>query len=124
MSDLSQIVPIKNNLLKNVKLDDIKGKIIKRIEALPNYSQYKNDVEFLLLVCNMIEHLVVKKDKIDKKELLLSIYKQTFVNVTPLELQTVEANIEFLLNNKKIKRQSYYKVFLTCVSEWVKKKFL
>ena len=124
MTDLSQIVPVKNHLLKSVKMDDVIGQIRKRVEALPNYSQYKNDVEFLLLVCNMIEHLVVKKDKIDKKSLLLEIYKQVFTGITPAELANVEANIEFLWNNKKIKKQSYYKLFCAGVTEWLKKKFL
>ena len=124
MSDLSQIVPVKNHLLKNVKVNAVIEQIRKRIEGLPNYSQYKNDVEFLLLVCNMIEHLVVKKDKINKKELLLDIYKQVFVGITPAELANIEANIEFLLNNKKIKKQSFYKLFCAGITEWVKRRFL
>jgi hypothetical protein len=124
MTDLSQIVPVKNHLLKNVKLDDVKSQIEKRIKELPNYQQYKNDVEFLLLVANMIEHLIVKKDKIDKKELLVLIYKTVFTGITPVEISNVEANIEFLWNNKKIKKQSYYKLFCAGVKEWFKKKFL
>jgi hypothetical protein len=124
MADLSQIVPVKNHLLKNVKLDEIIGQIRKRVEALPNYAQYKNDVEFLLLCANMIEHLVVKKDKIDKKELLLTIYKQVFVGMSSIELANVEANIEFLHANRRIKKQSFYKLFCAGVSEWIKKKFL
>ena len=124
MTDLSQIVPVKNHLLKNVKMDEVIGQIRKRVEALPNYQQYKNDVEFLLLVCNMIEHLVVKKDRIDKKSLLIEIYKQVFPSVTPAELANVEANVEFLWNNKKIKKQSFYKLFCAGITEWLKKKFL
>jgi hypothetical protein len=124
MTDLSQIIPVKNHLLKNVKIDEVIGQIRKRVEALPNYAQYKNDVEFLLLVCNMLEHLIVKKDKIDKKQLLIEIYKQLFMGITPAELANVEANIEFLWNNKKIKKQSFYKLFCAGVTEWFKKKFL
>lgn len=124
MTDLSQIVPVKNHILKNVKLDEIKTQIEKRIKDLPNYAQYKNDVEFLLLVCNMIEHLIVKKDNINKKELLINIFKSVFTGITPAELANIEANIEFLLNNKKIKKQSYYKLFCAGVKEYFKKKFL
>jgi hypothetical protein len=124
MSDLSHIVPVKNHLLKNVKKDDVIGQIRKRVEALPNYAQYKNDVEFLLLMANMIEHLIVKKDKIDKKELLIEIYKQLFVGITQAELANIEANVEFLWNNKKIKKQSFYKLFCAGLTEWLKKKFL
>jgi hypothetical protein len=124
MTDLSQIIPVKNHLLKNVKIDEVIGQIRKRVEALPNYAQYKNDVEFLLLVCNMLEHLIVKKDKIDKKQLLIEIYKQLFMGITPAELANVETNIEFLWNNKKIKKQSVYKLFCVGIKEYFKKKFL
>lgn len=124
MSDLSAIVPVKNHLLKNVKIDEIKTQIITRIQSFPNYAQYKNDVEFLLLVCNMVEHLIVKKDKIDKKQLLIEIYKQTFTTISADEVKAIDANVEFLWNNKKIKKVSYYKLFKTAIWEWVKKKFL
>lgn len=116
-------IPVKNHLYKDLKLNDVKNKIIDRIKTFPNYEKYKNDVEFLGLVCNMIEHLVIKKDKIDKKNLLLEIYK----NVFPLdenELDNISLNVEYLWNNKKIKKMSYFKVFLCGLSEWIKKKFL
>jgi hypothetical protein len=119
-----EVIPVKNHLLKNLKIDDIKSKIIERIKAFPNYQQYKNDVEFLLLIANMLEHLVIKKDKIDKKELLIEIYKQVFTNIKPEDISAIEQNIEFLWNNKKIKKVSYYRLFKTAITEWIKRKFL
>lgn len=124
MSTLDLVVPVKNHLLKNLKVDEIKREIIERIQKFPNYNAYKNDVEFLLLVCNMIEHLVFKKDKIDKKQLLTEIYKQVFNNLSVDEQKALEQNIEFLWNNKKIKKVSYYKLFKTGLIEWCKKRFL
>lgn len=124
MTSLDLVVPVKNHLLKNLKVDEVKREIIERIQKFPNYNAYKNDVEFLLLVCNMIEHLIIKKDKIDKKQLLIEIYKQVFNNVTLDDVKALEQNIEFLHANKKIKKVSYYKLFKTGLLEWCKKRFL
>lgn len=124
MSDLTEIIPAKNHLFKSLRVNEIKDAVIKRIQSFPNYQQYKNDVEFLLLVCNMLEHLVNKGEKINKKETLIEIYKQTFAALTPDEQKAIEQNVEFLWNNKKIKKVSYYKLFKTAIWEWVKKKFL
>lgn len=124
MSDLTEIIPAKNHLFKSLRVNEIKEAVIKRIQSFPNYQQYKNDVEFLLLVCNMLEHLVNKGEKINKKETLVEIYKQTFASLSVDEQKAIEQNVEFLWNNKKIKKVSYYKLFKTAIWEWVKKKFL
>lgn len=124
MSDLTEIIPAKNHLFKSLRVNEIKEAVIKRIQSFPNYQQYKNDVEFLLLVCNMLEHLVNKGEKINKKETLVEIYKQTFSSLSADEQKAIEQNVEFLWNNKKIKKVSYYKLFKTAIWEWVKKKFL
>lgn len=124
MSDLTEIIPAKNHLFKSLRVNEIKEAVIKRIQSFPNYQQYKNDVEFLLLVCNMLEHLVNKGEKINKKETLVEIYKQTFASLSADEQKAIEQNVEFLWNNKKIKKVSYYKLFKTAIWEWVKKKFL
>ena len=63
-----EIVSLKNNLLLDWKREDVKSQIITRINELTiNNPNYKTDNEFLVLVCNLIEYLIVKKDKIDKK---------------------------------------------------------
>ena len=121
MTNLDLVVPVKNHLLKNVKVDEVKREIIERIKKFPNYDVYKNDVEFLLLVCNMVEHLVIKKDKIDKKQLLVEIYNNVF-SLNSDEVNAISQNVEFLWNNKKIKKVSYYKLFKTGLTEWIKKR--
>jgi hypothetical protein len=118
-----EIISPKNHILKNWKTEEIKNQIIERIKQFPNYSQYKADVEFLLMVCNLVEYLVNKKDKISKKELLLEIYNNVFP-LNPDEVKNIEANVDFLWNNKKIKKVSFYKLFKTNIYEWVKRKIL
>ena len=78
MNDL-QIIPLRNNLLIDFTYNDIKVKVINRlIELNLNQSKYKNDAEFLNLVCNLIEHLVKKSDKINKEQLVITIYCEIF----------------------------------------------
>lgn len=123
MTSLDLVIPVKNHLLKNLKVDEVKKQVIERIKKFPNYEQYKGDVEFLLLVCNMLEYLVVKKDKIDKKQILIEIFNEVFM-LDESDKSVISQNIEFLWNNKKIKKQSYYRLFKTAITEWIKKKFL
>jgi hypothetical protein len=57
-----EIVSLKNNILNDVKMSEIKNKIISRLVELNlNDIKYKFDNEFLLLVCNLAEHLIVKR---------------------------------------------------------------
>lgn len=121
MADL-QIIPLKNNLLADHQRDTIKNKIIARLTELNLLqSKYKNDGEFLLLLANLIEHLVTKKDKIDKKQLLLTIMAETF-GLTEEEKLVISNNIDFICGNQLIKKVSNYKLFKTGFSEWFFKK--
>jgi hypothetical protein len=118
------IVPLKNNILLDVKVNDIKASIIKRIQELRLDSiKYKLDAEFLTLVCNLVEHLVIKKDGIDKKKLVLDIFSDLFsVNLTEDDTTTIIRNIDFIHNNKAIKKVSWYKLFKTGIRELMAKK--
>ena len=74
--------------------------------------------EFLLLICNLVEHLVNKKKyKIDKKVLVVEILNQLFT-LNAVEKANVESNIEFLWNNKNIKKVSAFKLFCVGVKEY------
>ena len=114
MGDL-QIIPLKNNLLIDWKKQDIKSKIISRVNELNiNVSQYKNDNEFLTLICNLVEYLVVKKDNIDKKEVVLSVYSELF----GLSIEELKNNIDIIHLQKKIKKVSWWKLFKCGINEW------
>lgn len=121
MVDLS-IIPIKNSLAIDVKRAEVKTKIIERINQLNlNLAIYRLNNEFLLLVLNLIEYLVVKKDKINKKELAIEILDELF-HFNNQERETVSNNIEFLWNNKSIKKVSYWRLFKAGICEYFFKK--
>ena len=121
MTDL-QIVPLKKNLLVDWKKNDVKSKIISRINELNiNVSQYKNDNEFLTLVCNLVEYLVIKKDNIDKKEIVVLVYYDLFA-LCPEEQKSLKSNIDIIHLQKKIKKIGFWKLFKCGFSEWMFKK--
>lgn len=117
-----EIVSLKNNILKDVKYNEVKQKIINRLNELNlNQPHYKNDQEYLLLICNLIEHLIIKKDEINKLDLINDIYITLF-NIDDLDKETLKRNIDFLHKNKQIKKVSYFKLFLCGINEYFFKK--
>lgn len=116
------IVSLKNNILYDVKRLEIKKKIIERITELNLIDvKYKLDNEFLLLVSNLIEYLVTKKDRLNKLELLIEIYNQLFP-MNELEIETLKSNVNFIHANKQIKKVSYFKLFMCGLKELLFKK--
>lgn len=118
MSGLA-LVSVNNDLALDVKRNEIKNKIIARINELGvTVATYRLNNEFLLLICNLVEHLVNKKKyKIDKKVLVVEILNQLFT-LNAVEKVNVESNIEFLFNNKNIKKVSAFKLFCCGVKEY------
>ena len=121
MSDLS-VISIKNGLFTDYRFNEVKLAILKRLTDLNMIQlKYKLDNEFLTLLTNLIEYLVVKKDKIDKKALALEIMKDYFA-ATDEDLEIIGKNIEYLHNNRVIKKVSFWKLFKSGLCEWFKKK--
>ena len=114
-----EIVSLKNNLLLDWKTQEAKSQIITRINELKiNNPNYKTDNEFLVLVCNLIEYLIVKKDKIDKKQICVSVYKDLF-GLTPEDEESLKRNIDFIHANKSTKKVSKWKLFKDGFNEYV-----
>lgn len=121
--DNLEVVSLKNNLLYDYKLNDIKNKIVSRINALGlNNPKYKNDNEFLALVCNLIEFLVVKKDNINKVDLCYSIFMDVFDMSSEEDKVMLKHNIDFIHAHGSIKKISAWKLFKCGLTEFFKKK--
>jgi len=117
--DSLEVVSINNELALDVKKNAIKAKILARINELGiNTTGYRMNNEFLLLVCNLVEHLVNKKKyNIDKKELVIDVLNAIF-SLNATEKVTAENNIQFLFNNKAIKRVSRFYLFCVGAREY------
>jgi hypothetical protein len=122
MSTELQLIPLRNNLLVDYKYTEAKNQIINRLGELHLCDgKYKNDNQLLNMICELVEHLIVKKDKIVKKDLVVDIYLALF-QITDDEKKTLENNINFLWSNAMIKKVSIYKLFKTGIKEWFRKK--
>jgi hypothetical protein len=64
---------------------------------------------------------VTKKDNIDKRELVLSVYIELF-GLTPEEQETLKNNVDIIHLQKKIKKVSMWKLFKCGVNEWIFRK--
>jgi len=121
---MTDLIQPKNSLLRDKTFNDVKELVLKRLQEFQNIDKYKFNNEFLSLACSLLEHLVKKEHKINKKELLLEVYDVLFPNLTMDEKQQISINVEFLLDNKQIKKLSAYKLYKAGVKEWFSKKFL
>ena len=114
--DLSLIKP-KNQLLKAQKLNDLINIVKQKAGEFPATHNLKICQEFLLMVCNLVEEVVKKSEKINKKELVINVLKNVLTLSEP-ESKIVAASIEFLWGNDLIKKVASSKKLV----RWLKKK--
>ncbi len=88
----------KNNLLKSQKFSDILALLKLKIAEYPPNRVLKQCNEFLLYVCKIVEEVIVKGDKLDKKEFVIDLFKQLLSLKEP-ETKLVSSSIEFLWFN-------------------------
>ena len=100
--DVSLISP-KNVLKKQQLTQDLLVHLRAKILEYPATHNLKGCSEFVLYCCKIVENVVVKKQKIDKKQLVLDLFKQLF-NLQPAELQVLDSAIEFLHSNGLISK--------------------
>ena len=69
------LVSLKNSLIKDQRIADINVVVKDKLQSLPNTVSYKNNSEFILYVCKLIQNIIVKSDNINKKDLVLSVLR-------------------------------------------------
>jgi len=115
------LVAITPNLALEIKRNEIKDKVIKRLDELKLLdTKYKMNNDILLLICNLVEHLI-KDKKINKKDFVLEIFEHIF-NIDETEKQIVSSNIEFLHSSRAIRRLSRFYLFCCSAYEYLFKK--
>jgi hypothetical protein len=109
--------------------------IVKRIEdkitSIPNIDSLRLDIELTLFIARCIESELTAKTPeekerewlSEKKELLLSILGKIH-NLERSEIPLVEGQIEFLLSNNRIVKNSSFKYFFNCFTSWFSRKIL
>jgi len=114
--DLNLLQP-KHSLKKSQLANDLLVVLRQKVAEYPATHQLKSCQEFILFCCKLIENLVLKKDKIDKKQLALDVFKQLF-NLQPPELVLLDATVEFLWSNGLICKIPLSKKSIN----WIKRK--
>jgi hypothetical protein len=133
MSEPVVYIQPKNSLFTEKKKIDIINKINTRIRGLPQIEIspqiLKMDMEVLLFACQLAEHLVEndkndKKHKLDKKQIVLSAMELAFTRIMPDEKLVLEKNIEFLHDNKRIKKVGTWSMISASICEWITRRVL
>lgn len=130
MSSFAFLKPA-NQLWKDGKIAKVRDRILGRITDMPaEVRANRHSMELLSLICNMIENSGIKnseknsKLKIDKKVLLVTIYKTLYGNLSADDVELISKNIEFLHDNLHIVTHPWYRLFTSCVVDWLKRKVL
>lgn len=98
--DISAITA-KNGLVKVQKINDMLVILKEKVLTYPVSYALKSCNEFLLLVCKVVENYVLKSDKLDKKKVVLDLYRQLFPLSEP-EIKLIDLGVEFLHSNNMI----------------------
>ena len=106
--DLSVFVPFERKLQRV----DIEKQLIqtleRKIRSLPDFLSLKLNPEIVLFACNLIEHIVKKKYKIDKKQLCINVLSTIFA-FTEVDKKSAGEIIDFLHSTNSIKRATLWK---------------
>jgi len=113
--DIDLINP-KNNLLKSQKFGDILALLKQKVGEYPPNHILKQCSEFLLFVCKIVEEVIVKGDKVNKKEFVIDLFKSLF-SLTEPESKILSSSIDFLWSNRLITKIKTSKKIWNCLKK-------
>ena len=92
---------ISGKLKSHIIYEVLYNKALEELKKLTNIASFRMSNEFTVLVCNLIEHAVKKKDKVDKKKLVVALLKALFT-LSPAEEITLGNDIDHMVANTKL----------------------
>jgi len=113
--DIDLINP-KNNLLKSQKFSDILALLKQKVGEYPPNHILKQCSEFLLLTCKIVEEVIKKGDKVNKKEFVIDLFKSLF-SLTEPESKILSSSIDFLWSNGLITKIKTSKKIWNCLKK-------
>ncbi len=120
---VSDMINLKHNLLQESLINKIKSIVKEKIGDI-NLAKFRMDPQLTLLVCELIinlgDELGLTKD-VNKNDLSLEILTSLY-SLNPQEQQQIKQQIEFLSNNKQIKKVKLRKKIWASLCAWVLKK--
>ena len=120
---VSDMINLKHNLLQESLINKIKNIVKEKIGDI-NLPKFRMDPQLTLLVCELIinlgDELGLTKD-VNKNDLSLEILTSLY-SLNPQEQQQIKQQIEFLSNNKQIKKVKLSKKIWASLCAWILKK--
>lgn len=126
--DLISLIKPKNSLLTKQLYSKAFKCLYEELSGFDSKKQLLNDMEFLSLACNLVEHIVdqqkkhFKALKIDKLKLVTDVFK-TIYDMTAEEEDTLQQHIQFIFDNEMIKKVSTIRYLKKSLTLWVAKQF-
>jgi hypothetical protein len=110
-STSSTLVVPKNELAKRLTAAKIVSQIVKALQDLPStdLADLKINPELINYICNLVENLVTKKLKLDKKKIVLDVLTKLIPNLTEQEKKVISDIVEFLHANNLINKTAIIK---------------
>jgi hypothetical protein len=119
------MINLKHNLLQESLINKIKNIVKEKIGDI-NLPKFRMDPQLTLLISELVlncgQELGLTKN-VDKNELSLEILSSLY-SLNPQEQQQIKQQIEFLSNNKQIKKVKLSKKIWASLCSWVLKKIL
>ena len=119
---MSSLVEPKGKLKKHEKIFNAVLKIQCKIKEFPKWNDLKLNTELTIFAGCLLENLISKKYNVDKKELLVTIFKDTFT-LTDEEVNILSSQIDFLNENGMIKKISNLKIMSKSISNFFLRTF-
>ena len=120
-------VDFKNSLELFNKTETFIISAVTKISAIPNVATLKLDIELTCYICNIIENEITsskKKKDTDKKVIFFRIIQEIFTSLNEQEKKILADQIEYLLENNKIKKVDAVALWFKSVGNWIKSKFV
>lgn len=117
----------KKNTLKSFDIENsVITAIVADTVAIPNHFMLRADLELIRRICCLIENMIVSNNKnspkLDKKEMVVKIFKLVFPTLTAEEVIVIQNHIQYLWNNNRIKAIPIVKKVAKGIFSWLKKK--
>jgi hypothetical protein len=103
--EIQLFIPIQYSVKKHIYFYQTLNKVVAKLKSeIPRIEKLRNEPEFCLLICILIENILPKKAGIDKKILVINILEELFLDLTVEEKQQYKMRIQYDYDNKSYKR--------------------
>ena len=114
------VLKLQNSLEKSNFIKQLILKAICEIKTLIDFEQYKLNQQLINDVINFVKSEISKskysKEEFDKTEIIKEIMSQVFGTLTETELTILDSSIQFILDNKLVKKRGILKKGLSLTS--------